>query len=109
MSKKVSKTKHNVSINTVSGNIGITQSIQPNIIQINKSSGEEVIKIENNGDIYIKGKLITNDTDIVRYMKRISLSNHKENIKSEIRNNPELYNDIILELRKEKINKLLNK
>lgn len=86
----------------------ITYSPPPNIFQLN-GNNKEVIKVTNDGDVYIKGKLITNDEDIVRYLKKISLSNYKENLKTEIRSNPQLYDEIVMELRKEKIKKLLNK
>lgn len=82
---------------------------QPDIIfQIN-GSNKEIIKVTNYGDIYIKGNLITNDKEILRYLKKISISNYRENLKNEIRTNPQLFDEIISELRKEKINKLLNK
>lgn len=86
----------------------ITYSPPPNIFQLNDNN-KEVIKVTNDGDVYIKGKLITNDEDIVRYLRKISLSNYKENLKTEIRSNPQLYDEIVMELRKEKIKKLLNK
>lgn len=89
-------------------NATITYSPPPNIFQLNDNN-KEVIKVTNDGDVYIKGKLITNDEDIVRYLRKISLSNYKENLKTEIRSNPQLYDEIVMELRKEKIKKLLNK
>lgn len=83
---------------------------QPDIIfQLNGSNNKEIVKVTNDGDIYIKGNLITNDKEILRYLKKISISNYKENLKNEIRTNTHLFDEIISELRKEKINKLLNK
>ena len=85
----------------------ITYSPPPDILHI--FNNKDIFKVTNEGDVYIKGKLITKDEDIVKYLKKISLSNYKENLKNEIRSNPQLYDEIVMELRKEKINKLLNK
>ena len=86
----------------------ITYLPPPNIFQLN-GNNKEIIKVTNDGDIYIKGKLITNDEDIVRYLRKISLSIYKENLKTEIRSNSQLYDEIVMEIKKEKIKKLLKK
>lgn len=79
------------------------------ILKIYGKNNKEIIKIENNGDFYINGKYIENDKDISRYLKKISINNYKEDLKEEIKNNPSLYDEILFELRREKIEKLKNK
>lgn len=92
-----------VSSNTLQPNI-----LQPNILQINNKN-IEVLKITPDGDFYIKGNLISTDKDLVRYLKVISKSNYKETLLNDVRKDPDLFQDIVTILRREKINNILNR
>jgi len=78
------------------------------LLILTSKSGEN-LRISNNGDFYINGKFIDNDKLIVSYFKNIVFEEHTNNIKNQVRNNPELYQSIITELRIEKIERLRNK
>ena len=50
--------------------IGV-ENISPNTISINNSNGVPFIELRMNGDIYIKGKLIENDIEVVDGMREM--------------------------------------
>lgn len=87
----------------------ISSSIQSNIFQINGKNNSEVLKITHDGEIYIKGKLIETNKDIVRYSKVFMKNNYKQTILNDIRQDPDLFQDVITTLRREKIEKLLKR
>jgi len=53
----------------------IADTVPSNSIMMLHSEDEEVMRFENNGDIYVHGKLVTNDMQVVDGM-RLLLSNY---------------------------------
>jgi len=102
------KQKNTVIINNSNQEIYLTTVEAENILTVLSKNKTEILRINNNGDFYIKGKLITNDKDIPKYLKKVSYNDYKSKLKEEIKNNPEMYQDILLELRRLKTEKLLN-
>ena len=45
------------------------KDLKSNLI-LNGNSGNEILRLEDNGDVYYKGKLIDNDTDLVNQFKK---------------------------------------
>lgn len=41
------------------------QNESPSIMKITASNGTEMLRFESNGDIFVKGKLTTNDMEVV--------------------------------------------
>ncbi len=41
----------------------------PNTIRMNLSPTDEVLRFEANGDIYVRGKLVTNDLEVVEALR----------------------------------------
>jgi len=79
-----------------------------NLFQINNTKGE-VLKITKDGEFYIKGKLVETDKDIIRYLKVYMKENYRQTLLSDIRESPEIFQDIVTILRREKIEKLLKR
>ena len=102
------KQKNTVIINNSNQEIYLTTVEAENILTVLSKNKTEILRINNNGDFYIKGKLITNDKDIPKYFKKVCYNDYKNKLKEEINNNPEMYQDILLELRRLKTEKLLN-
>lgn len=80
----------------------INGKISSSIFQINNKN-IEIIKITNDGKIYINGKLTKNEKLITNTIVDIFNDNNRYKLKEEIRNNSKLYQEILLELRNEKI------
>lgn len=67
-------TDNTLNYSKTSGSISFNASRS---ISFNIPDGDTVIKLENNGDIYIKGKLVTNDMEVIEGFKEFfAISNN---------------------------------
>ena len=88
--------------------LNIDSSYKKNDIIINDNNGNELVKIETGtGNFYIKGKLITNNELVGRYLSNLGQHDVMQLIRKELSNNPECIEEIINELRREKINNII--
>lgn len=80
--------------------------MQPKDFVINGRDNKEIIKISAEGDIYIKGELVTNNIIIARYMISVISNNHKNIVYELLENDPILMQEVITKIRKNKLLKL---
>lgn len=76
------------------------------LFNVDDKNGNSLLKINDDGNFFIKNKLITDDKNICRYITFICKRIYTDDIKESILYNPELMQEILEHIRNEKMKKI---